>query len=220
MNIKKLSDEFPKESISWRPQGKISSRGSVLALAYIDARDVMQRLDDVCGPENWMDAYVESAKGRVICTLSININGAWVSKSDGAGDTAVEGEKGGLSDAFKRAAVKWGIGRYLYDIDAPWVPCETYGTPPKFSKFSVDPWTCVRGGKPSPAEKTTTAPDTTPDALSAFVARMDKAEALEELATIWKAHASLQKAPAALKAKDRNKARLSEPDPADYLAAG
>ena len=50
----------------------------------------------------------------------------------------------------------------------------------------------------------------TPDALSAFVGRMDKAEALEELQSIWMAHAALHKAPASIKAKDRNKARLSE----------
>ena len=29
--------------------------------------------------------------------------------------------KGGLSAAFKRAAVKWGIGRYLYEITPVWV---------------------------------------------------------------------------------------------------
>ena len=44
-----LAAEFPRASISWRPQGKVFN-GSVLALAYIDARDVMDRLDAVCGP--------------------------------------------------------------------------------------------------------------------------------------------------------------------------
>src|SRR3546814_14134583 len=47
-------------------------------------------------------------------------------RSDGAGDTAVEVEKGAISDAFKRCAVKWGVGRYRYDIDAVWAECVTY----------------------------------------------------------------------------------------------
>src|SRR3546814_7014132 len=34
--------------------------------------------------------------------------------------------KGAISDAFKRCAVKWGVGRYLYDIDAVWAECVTY----------------------------------------------------------------------------------------------
>lgn len=86
-------------------------------LAYIDARDVMNRLDEVCGIDGWSDTYIEFSN-RLICTISIRMpDGTWVSKSDGADDSDVEGAKGGISDAFKRAAVKWGIGRYLYDVD-------------------------------------------------------------------------------------------------------
>ncbi len=50
----------------------------------------------------------------MICYLSIRCDGEWVTKSDGAGDTNIEAEKGGISDALKRAAQKFGIGRYLY----------------------------------------------------------------------------------------------------------
>lgn len=85
----------------------------------------MDRLDDVVGPGNWEDSFVETAKGRTICTLKIRVDGEWISKSDGAGDTDVEGEKGSLSDSLKRAAVKWGIGRYLYNLKDVWAPCES-----------------------------------------------------------------------------------------------
>lgn len=124
MNLQDLKAPLPR--IHWRAQSvskKNPDAPKAMALAYIDSRDVQDRLDEVCGPENWSDSYTESAKGRVICTISIRCGGEWVSKSDGAGDTAVEGEKGGISDAFKRAAVKWGIGRYLYDMPTPWVEC-------------------------------------------------------------------------------------------------
>lgn len=136
----KLADlKNPLPSIHWRAQmvsNKNPQAPKAMALAYMDARDVMDRLDSVCGPQNWQDSYVESAKGRVICTISILIGDQWVSKSDGAGDTAVEGEKGGISDAFKRAAVKWGIGRYLYAIKAPWAACELYNG--KWSKWTPE----------------------------------------------------------------------------------
>lgn len=124
MNLEDLKLPLPK--IHWRAQSMNREGNSAMALAYMDARDVMDRLDQVCGAANWQDEYVESAKGRVICTISILCDGQWVSKSDGAGNTAVEGEKGGISDAFKRAAVKWGIGRYLYDMKAPWAECTSY----------------------------------------------------------------------------------------------
>ena len=34
----------------------------------------------------------------------------------------MEAEKGRISDAFKRAAVHWGVGRYLYNLPNVWVP--------------------------------------------------------------------------------------------------
>ena len=84
----------------------------------------MHRLDKVLGPENWSDDY-KSIDGKTCCTLSLYIDGRWIAKSDGAGDTSIEGEKGGFSDSFKRAAVKWGIGRYLYR-DGPLITPEQY----------------------------------------------------------------------------------------------
>lgn len=122
--IDKLSAPFPPEAIHWRAQTLTGDKSKALALAYLDARDVMDRLDAAVGPANWRDSYEETAKGRLLCTLAIRLGGEWVSKSDGAGNTDVEGEKGAISDALKRAAVKWGVGRYLYDLNNVWAPCE------------------------------------------------------------------------------------------------
>ena len=91
-----------------------------IALAYIDARDVMKRLDDVIGWDKWEDSYVETASGRLLCTLTLRVEMVEVSKSDGAGNTDVEGDKGAISDAFKRTAVKFGVGRYLYYLPNTW----------------------------------------------------------------------------------------------------
>jgi len=122
----KLSRPFDPSQVSWRAQTMKADGSAAMALCYIDARDVMRRLDEVCGPAGWTDSYTETGKGRLICTISIKCGDEWISKSDGAGDTDVEGEKGAISDAFKRAAVKWGVGRYLYDMDAVWAECESY----------------------------------------------------------------------------------------------
>lgn len=135
--VAQLSQPFDPSQVHWRAQAV--ANGKALALAYIDARDVMDRLDAVCGAENWQDRYEETARGRIICTISINIEGHWINKSDGAGNTDVEGDKGALSDAMKRAAVKWGIARYLYSLGNTWVPCELKGDG-KFKKFTDDPW--------------------------------------------------------------------------------
>ena len=124
--LDKLRAPFPSDGIHWRAQTVTQDGTKALALAYLDARDVMDRLDDVAGAENWRDAYAETPKGRIICTLEIRVAGEWIGKSDGAGDTDVEGDKGAISDALKRAAVKWGIGRYLYDLGNVWAPCESY----------------------------------------------------------------------------------------------
>lgn len=119
--IAKLSAPFPPAKVSWRvgPVNNKDNPTSGIALAYIDARDVQDRLDEVCGI-NWQSRYPHAAQ-KTVCEIGIKIDGEWYWRADGAGDTDMEAEKGSLSDAFKRAAVKWGIGRYLYDVDSPWV---------------------------------------------------------------------------------------------------
>ena len=98
-----------------------------MALAYIDARDVQDRLDAVCGVDGWQCRDVPMHDKKTVCEVGVRIGNEWIWKADGAGDSDVEAEKGALSDAFKRAAVRWGIGRYLYDLESPWVALEPAG---------------------------------------------------------------------------------------------
>lgn len=129
----KLECPFPPAAVSWRIGRKSQDKTKATLLAYIDARDVMERLDKACGFENWQCRYPLSDSGLLICEIGIRINGEWVWRSNGAGDTQVEAEKGKCSDAFKRAAVLWGIGRYLYSLPSPWVQIDQYG------KWDKDP---------------------------------------------------------------------------------
>ena len=98
---------FPKKAVKVRPGAGGKS------LSYITARALMERLDRDVGSQNWQTRYHEVA-GKVCCELGIKIDGEWVWKSDGAGETSIEGEKGGFSDAFKRAGVHFGYARELY----------------------------------------------------------------------------------------------------------
>lgn len=129
----KLRAPFAPDEIHWRVGSKTKDNTKGLALAYIDARDVMSRLDAVVGPADWQDEY-QFIGEVIVCRIGIRVVDDWVWKTDGAGKTQIEAEKGGISDAFKRAAVKWGIGRHLYDIDAPWVPIEAFGRTYRITK--------------------------------------------------------------------------------------
>lgn len=92
-------------------------------LHYITARTVMNRLDAVLGPENWWDHYVPGEKS-VLCELTIRLpDGVTLTKSDAGGYAGMadsgDDDKSGYSDAFKRAAVKFGVARYLYGDGVP-----------------------------------------------------------------------------------------------------
>lgn len=133
MNLQNLHAPFPPNEIEWRVGSTNGDKSSGLALAYLTARHVMERLDEVCGVGNWQDRYEFHGK-RTICYLSIRIGDEWVTKADGAGDSDVEAEKGAISDALKRAAVKWGIGRYLYSLGNTWVEVEPAGKSVRIKK--------------------------------------------------------------------------------------
>lgn len=148
--LKDLSAPIEKAKVRFRAQSLTKEGDKALALPYIDARVVMERLDTVCGPENWQDEYMYLDK-RTFSIISIKIDGEWIKKTDCAGDSDVEGEKGAASDAFKRAAVKWGIGRELYEMETPWVPCKSYDLngKKKFSGWKTDDfWQYMKKGVP------------------------------------------------------------------------
>lgn len=110
--IAKLKKTIP---FKWRVQSELKGKNLVRMIAYVDARDVAEQLDKVVGPENWTDTFKE-VKGSLFCSIGINVDGVWVHKSDCGVASRTEKEKGESSDAFKRAAVKWGINRDAYKV--------------------------------------------------------------------------------------------------------
>lgn len=117
-----LSKPFHPSHIHIKP-GKVSSNGQALALWYVDARAVMDRLDTVVGSGNWQFSWqpIPSDDGHVVVQGMLTILG--VTKSD-VGEAKDEDEpwKAGVSDSFKRTAVQFGIGRFLYRLPQIWWP--------------------------------------------------------------------------------------------------
>lgn len=117
MNLIDLTQEIPYK---WRVQSYSKTSTFATCVAYIDARDAMNLLDHVVSPENWQSDYKE-IKGNLYGGIGIKINNEWIWKWDCGTESQSDKEKGESSDAFKRAAVKWGIGRFLYDIPIQFV---------------------------------------------------------------------------------------------------
>ncbi len=113
----------PEDEIKYREAkskgGKPVFRdGHPLMLAYVDARYVMDTLDNTVGAANWRADFRPSASakpGAVQCDLSIRVDGEWITKSDVGTPSTIEPDKGAYSDALKRAGVHWGIARDLYE---------------------------------------------------------------------------------------------------------
>jgi len=135
MNLKKIQRELKQPFTANDLEHRVQQSGMgkdgkpwAMVLAYVDNRAIMNRLDEVVGIGAWRNEYLplpNSVGDGAMCGISIKIDGEWITKYDGSDNTAVEATKGGLSSSMKRAAVMWGVGRYLYDLDTFFADCTT-----------------------------------------------------------------------------------------------
>lgn len=103
----------------------MQNSGGLSLLLYKDARVDMAILDEAVGQENWQCRFYEH-KGILFCSLGIRIGGEWIWKDDAGSESNTEAEKGNASDARKRAAVCWGIGRELYTAPFIWIKNDNF----------------------------------------------------------------------------------------------
>lgn len=173
--VKKLSQPVPYK---WRVQGANKDKTKVQLTAYIDARQVQDLLDEHC-EHGWSSAFRDVA-GGVFC--SIQIHGPegelWVREDagnrieDNSQDQMFEqGFKAAASDAFKRAAVQFGIGRFLYDIEKVWLPCNEKRQPINERGEVIWDLTEYMNSRKAPAKKSKPAPakpaaDVKPESVS------------------------------------------------------
>jgi hypothetical protein len=135
--IQTLRDEFVKEMpYSWRLQSKTRDKSRGIYVPYIEARDVYNKLDQVC-LYGWESAFKDVC-GNIFGGIGIvQENGSVIWKwdtgmrieEDKSNKMYDQGAKGSASDSLKRAAVQWGIGRFLYEIDTKLLPLDADGNP-------------------------------------------------------------------------------------------
>jgi hypothetical protein len=140
----KLSAALPSGVISWRQDGKPVQRdGKYVArfVAYIDANTVRERLDSVV-PGEW-DLTLEllpplagqDENGEQTCSFKARLQILGVIREDvGTG----RDYKSAATDAFKRAAVRFGIAHELYSFEQNWVQVDGDG---RYAKPLEDPAT-------------------------------------------------------------------------------
>jgi hypothetical protein len=131
-----LAEPFDPNELKFKPQVVQGNRA--LGVAYVDARVVQERLDSVLGIAGWQDEYQVLPDNTVVCTLRCKIGGEWITKSDVGGPSEQpdggDRMKAAFSDALKRAAVKFGVSRYLYRLPGWWLDYD-----PKKRQFTQVP---------------------------------------------------------------------------------
>jgi len=174
--LENLRKEIPYQ---WRVQSRNKDKTKAICSAYIDARDVMNTLDKYC-VHGWQTDVKELA-GFIFYGIGIEVpeltsegkmsgfsttlwrwdTGARI--EDNEKDNMYEqAGKSAASDALKRAAVQWGVGRFLYDLPTVTMPCDQYGN--VVDERGQRVWDLTehinnRKGKTKPAEpKPATAP--------------------------------------------------------------
>jgi hypothetical protein len=118
-----LAAPFRPEQLKWLP--KTVKGDMALAMPYVSASDVQNRLDKVLGIAGWRDEYEVLPCGAVVCSLSVRLGGEWIAKQH-VGSPSEQPDEGDrmkacFSDALKRCAAKWGVARYLRYLKAGWV---------------------------------------------------------------------------------------------------
>jgi len=138
-----LAAPLPKETIAWRQDGRTITRdGRHMArfVAYVEANTVRERLDSVV-PGEWdltlellptVTALDEDAN-QGACSFKARLQILGVIREDvGTG----KDYKQAATDAFKRAAVRFGIAHELYAYEQNWVQMDGEG---KFARPLEDP---------------------------------------------------------------------------------
>jgi len=128
----RLSGPLPTEAISWRQDGKpITRDGRHLArfVAYVEANTVRERLDTVV-PGEWdltltpLPQLNGEPAGETTCSFKARLQVLGVVREDvGTG----RDYKQAATDAFKRAAVRFGIAHELYAYGQNWVELDGDG---------------------------------------------------------------------------------------------
>jgi hypothetical protein len=127
-DIQLLQSPLPLDDHEARASGKSKKGDKQQWLIYVTQEGIIPRLNEI--DPNWSLEVKETAKWDryVRVTSKLTIKGV---SRDASGGNSPNGssspvdentEKGGETDAFKRAAMRFGVGLYLRSVPAIWVP--------------------------------------------------------------------------------------------------
>lgn len=194
---------------SWRVQSYSKNKPVATVMAYIDARDTQEVLDTYC-TYGWNRKH-QMLNDRLYCAIGIVMPDGTIQWREDCGTESNEDkEKGQASDAFKRAGVNWGIGRFLYDMDIQYVTASDKKEAGKFP-FPVDehnkriydmttyinnknpnaPKPPVQIAEPTQAEKTSNMGRQNPELPDGLGQKILDAKTQEDLKVIWESNTNL-----------------------------
>jgi hypothetical protein len=115
--LNRLKAPFPLKDHSIREGNKVRGGKGIQWFVYANKMAVQNRLDEVFPGEWECSAPVIVTMGNSVCaSIGITIRG--LTRGDtGEDSNGMEKAKGAATDAFRRAAAKWGISQYLYEMD-------------------------------------------------------------------------------------------------------
>ena len=153
--MKKLSNEellaelevpFPVDQVLWRVTNTANNRTRGQVVPYADPRAYTDRLNALVSPQGWTRTYetvtmnnitrtkrnAEIVTGKILVTCKVTIDG--LGTHSGTGEEWADEDNAmtaAEAQAFKRACSCFGLGRYFYDFDAPWVDIDDKSRPKK-----------------------------------------------------------------------------------------
>ena len=136
-----LEAPFPPELVQWRVTNTSNDKKRGQIIAYADPRAYTDRLNQLFSPPGWTRNYrVETMNnitrmkrgeaivtGKVLVTCTVTING--IGEHSGTGEEWADDDNGMTAadaQAFKRACSCFGLGRYFYYFQAPWVDLDEH----------------------------------------------------------------------------------------------
>ena len=147
-HLKTLARPFPDDKLGVKIQSVSKNKDKAMLVLYLQHTDVMDRLEEV--DPGWsaktLERWIITDQGisTHYCRTELTILGV-TRENVGDGNEP----KGAHSDSIKRAAMTFGVGRYLYDSELVWVDYNE--STDKYKQWTVQEYNArLKGSKPAP----------------------------------------------------------------------
>lgn len=171
--LENLRKEIPYQ---WRIQSKNKDKSKAICSAYVDARAVMEVLDKYC-TYGW-HTEVKEVAGFIFYGIGINVplsghendeedlviqtmwrwdTGSRI-ENNPTDNMYEQAGKSAASDSFKRAAIHWGVARFVYNIPPVTLSCDGYNVVDDKGNRVWDLTKHINNMKAKPVAKVTEAP--------------------------------------------------------------